>query len=606
MVRQGKVITMDQTNDHLEQRVTALEQQVSSLKETVESLQTVITTSTAVPSTSKATTKKLPKSSDSEEILSWVDKSAILPRVATTSFILAISLALRTAADSGALDLQLGSFIGMLFALGLLVYSWFAYSKNSIHAPVYILWGTIVMCAVVVEAHRVFSTIPAELAYFAMAVTGGIATIISRRFRVALPVFAGTLGMSFGAFALDYPSPVFPYLAVIMIIANIFAAYASHILRASWLRWLLLALTIFMVQIWDMKLSIYLGRLAIENLEFSIRGFLPSVGLLCTTFSVIALLGVRGIIQDKVAKFDLSLPIINACWLYLVGQYALDKNLIEPLAFGWLALVGAFAHLGVAWWLAHREEGGSAGTTTFALAGGLIFAFAAPMALGHALIATTLVAIMAVSMIIISGRINNPGLRIASYLLQLYSCTALVFILRTTEGTHPSLIGAASSGLLAAIAFYHYSWARQHPPSSDQPIYAGFNKNDRGASILLIAALFSAFFTLRVGLYQVLDLLHSATPRIFAGSQSVLINASAAGLLLLSLYKLNKELRNVAIVITVIGAAKVFLLDMVQLKGVPLLFSVFSFGLVAALASFILGRWSKAKKAKTDQITPIT
>jgi hypothetical protein len=67
---------------------------------------------------------------------------------------------------------------------------------------------------------------------------------------------------------------------------------------------------------------------------------------------------------------------------------------------------------------------------------------------------------------------------------------------------------------------------------------------------------------------------------------------------LFSLYKRNKELRNVAIVITVIGAAKVFLLDLVQLKGVPLLFSVFSFGLVAALASFVLGRWSKAKKAK--------
>jgi hypothetical protein len=99
-------------------------------------------------------------------------------------------------------------------------------------------------------------------------------------------------------------------------------------------------------------------------------------------------------------------------------------------------------------------------------------------------------------------------------------------------------------------------------------------------------------------LYQVLDLLHSATPRIFAGSQSVLINASAAGLLLFSLYKRNIELRNVAIVITVIGAGKVFLLDLVQLKGVPLLFSVFSFGLVAALASFILGRWSKTKRTQ--------
>jgi hypothetical protein len=588
---------MNQGQEELEQRVTMLEQQVATLKSTVDSLQQ---SATSVSSSSKQikTSKKLVNTSDSEEILSWVDKSAILPRVATTSFILAISLALRTAADSGALDIQLGSIIGMLFAFGLLIYSWFSYQKNSIHAPVFILWGTIVMCAVVVEAHRGFSTIPTEVAYFAMAVTGGLATIISRRFRVALPVFAGTLGMSIGAFALDYPSPVFPYLAVIMIFANIFAAYASHILRASWLRWLLLALTIFMFQIWDMKLTIYLGRLSLDNLDFSIRGFLPSAGLICTTFSVIALLGIRGIIQDKVSKFDLSLPVINVFWLYLIGQYAFSKQMIEPLAFGWLAMLGAFAHLGVAWWLAHHEEGGSTGTTTFAISGGLLFAFSAPMALGHDLIATALVAIMAVSMIIISGRINNYGLRLTSYLLQIYACTTLVFILRTTEGTHPSLIGAVSSGLLATIAFYHYSWARKHPPITESSTYNLLNKNDRGASILLIAAFFSAFFTLRVGLYQILDILHTATPRIFAASQSVLINASAAGLLLFSLYRHNKELRNVAIIITIIGAAKVFLLDMVQLKGVPLLFSVFSFGLVAALASFVLGRWGKATKAE--------
>ena len=592
---------MDQTTDHLEQRVTALEQQVAALKTAVDTLHQSTTFEAIAVSTAdkKKVERQSTRAGTSEEILSWVDKSAILPRVATTSFILVVSLALRTAADSGALNLQLGSFIGMLFAFGLILFSWFSYRSNSIHAPVFILWGNIVMCAVVVEAHRVFSTIPAEVAYLAMALTGGVATIISRRFKVALPVFAGALSMSFGAFALDYPSPVFPYLTVIIIFANIFAAYASHLLRASWLRWLLLALSIFMVQIWMMKLTIYLGRLTPEHLDFSIRGLLPSVGLLCTTFSVIAFLGVRGFIQDKVSKFDLVLPVINVCWLFMVGQYALGQELIKPLAFGWLALLGALAHLGVAWWLAHREEGGSSGTTSFALAGGLLFAFAAPMALGHALIATALVAVLAVGMILISDRRNSPGLRMASYLLQFYACTALVFILRTTEGTHPSLVGALSSGLLAAIAFYHYSWARQHPATTGDPVYDLLNKNDRGASILLIAALFSTFFTLRVGLYQVLDLLHSATPRIFAGSQSVLINASAAALFLLSLKKHNKELRNVAIVITAIGAAKVFLLDMVQLKGIPLLVSVFSFGLVAALASFVLGRWGKANKVNT-------
>jgi hypothetical protein len=33
---------------------------------------------------------------------------------------------------------------------------------------------------------------------------------------------------------------------------------------------------------------------------------------------------------------------------------------------------------------------------------------------------------------------------------------------------------------------------------------------------------------------------------------------------------------------------------MVQQKGMPLMISVFTFGLVAALASFVLGRWKKS------------
>ncbi len=101
---------------------------------------------------------------------------------------------------------------------------------------------------------------------------------------------------------------------------------------------------------------------------------------------------------------------------------------------------------------------------------------------------------------------------------------------------------------------------------------------------------------MRVGLYQTLDFLHSATHTAFGGAQSVLINVTAAVLLLLSLMRRNKELRNVAVVITVIGAGKVFLMDMVQLKGMSLMISVFTFGLVAAFASFVLGRWNKSSK----------
>ncbi len=590
----------------LKERVAELESRVEALTASVKELQSTpgLAVTQPVEEKAKPARKTEARGGTSEEILSWVDKSYILSRVATTSFIVAVAVALRTAADSGAIDLQLGSFIGMLYALALIMYAWFAYREKSIQAPVFITWGVVILCAVVVEAHRVFATVPTEVAYVTMAVMGLVATIISRVNHVALPVFVGTLGMSFGSFAIDYPSPVFPYLVVILGLANLFATYATRLLRASWLRWLLFVLTLFMIQIWDLKLAIYLGKLAPENLEFSVRGLMPSIGFLGLVFAGIALLGVLGRVQEKVSKFDICLPVMNVCWVFLAAKYAIGQGLTTPALFGWAAMVAAIAHLAIAWWLAHRSEGGSLGTTPFALAGGLLVAFTAPMALGHAVIASALVAVLAVGVIWLSVRRGNIGLRLVSYLLQLYACSALVYLLWTTDGTKPSVIGALSSGLLASIAFFHYFWARRHPMVVAEGLAGSLNKNDRGAGLLLVAALFSGFFTMRVGLYQLLDMLHMATYSAFGGAQSVLINLTAAVLLWLSLMRRNNELRNIAVIVTVIGAGKVFLMDMVQLKGMPLMISVFTFGLVAALASFVLGRWNKVKGGKDASTQP--
>jgi hypothetical protein len=63
-------------------------------------------------------------------------------------------------------------------------------------------------------------------------------------------------------------------------------------------------------------------------------------------------------------------------------------------------------------------------------------------------------------------------------------------------------------------------------------------------------------------------------------------------LLLASMRKRDSEVRNVGALITVIAVGKV-LLDVVDLKGYPLLISLFSFGVTATVASVVLGRWGK-------------
>lgn len=583
---------MTDENETLAQRVARLETQVAELTAVLAAMRGASAELPFLPAKAAAKPGLAVGDGSSEELLSWVDRAYILPRIATTSFILVVALALRTLTDGGAIEVQLGTLLGMIYAFVLMAYAWFSYSNRGAQAPVFALWGTVVMCSVVVETHRVFQSLPTVVAYLLLASTGWTTVLMSRRFKVALPVFAGTLGMSFGAFAINYPSPVFPLLTVIMILANVFAAYATGLLRASWLRWLLFALTLFMVQIWDLKLGIYLDKMSPEALDFSIQGFLPAVGGLGLAFAGIALFGVLGKIQGKVSKFDIALPILNVLWIVGFVQYAISHGLAKPWVYGVPAVLAGAGHLWVAWWLSRRGGEEAPGTTSFALAGGILIALSLPSAVGDPLVASTAVAALAVGLALASQQLQSGGVRLVSYLLQFYASAALVVLLRTAEQAEPSLVGAAASALLAMIGAYHYYWSQQHPAPSGGPLTDRINSNDRGAALLLIAALLSGFFTLRMGLYQALHAFHLATPRIFGSGQSLLINLAAAALLVIGLRQRNRELRNVGILVTLVAAGKVFL-DVFSLKGMPLLISIFSFGVVMAIASYVLGRWGK-------------
>lgn len=577
---------------NLEERVARLEAQVHELKATLTALQGA---GTAAAAAEPEAQRPVSGGGDaSEELLSWVDRAYILPRIATTSFILVFALALRTLTDGGALEPQLGTLLGMIYAFTLIAYSWFSYSQRGAQAPVLALWGTVVMCSVVVETHRVFESLPTVVAYLLLASVGWVTVMMSRRFQVALPVFAGTIGMSFGAFAINYPSPVFPLLTVIMIMANAFAAYASGLLRASWLRWLLFILTLFMVQIWVLKLGIYLNRVTADALDFSIQGFLPAVGCLGLAFVGIALYGVLGRIQERVAKFDVALPVLNVLWIVAAVRYALVHGLTSPWVFGVPAVLAGAGHLWLAWWLARRGGEDAHGTTAFALAGGLLIAFALPAAVGDPLLAATMTGALAVGLAFAAQRMNSGGVRLVSYLLQFFASVSMITLLWATEKTEPSLLGAAASGLLAVIGTYHYVWTRKTPVPAGGAWTDRFNQHDRWGALLLVAALLSGFFTLRMGLYQGLHAFHLATPRAFDSGQSLLINLAAAVLLVVSLRRRSKELRNVGSLVIVVAAAKVCL-DIVSLKGLTLLVSIFSFGVAVAVASLVLGRWGKGQ-----------
>ncbi len=533
---------------------------------------------------------------DTEELLSMVGHSHILTRMASTSFILVVALALRELAKSGVIETQLGTLLGMVYAFVLIAYGWSSYSRGNHQAPVFSLWGTVVMCSVIVETHRVFESLPTIVAYLLLAGVGLATLLMSRQYRVALPVFVGTIGMSIGSFAINYPTPVFPLQAGIMALANIFAAYASGLLRASWLRWIMLGFTALSIEFWAFKLNSFYERNPGGTPDLSLQGLLPALAVLGLFLTAIALAGSLGKIQAKVAKFDRVLPLLNVLWIFATLRLIVAGGQAEAGPAGVAAILGGAAYLAVAWWLVRRTGSAAEGTTSFTLAGSVMVALALPLATGNALAGSALTAGTALALAIVSGRIGSGGMRLVSYLVQAYAGGTLIALLWTTEKTEPSMIGAVASGLLAVLAGCHYRWARQVLPPSGGLWTGKDGTRDRWAGILLVTTMLCAFFTLRMGLYQGLGAMGTLSEEAFMGGQSLMINLAAVALLLASLRVRDIEVRNVGLLITTVAIAKV-LLDVVDLKGMALLVSIFSFGVAATVASLVLGRWNKGAAA---------
>ncbi len=154
-------------------------------------------------------------------------------------------------------------------------------------------------------------------------------------------------------------------------------------------------------------------------------------------------------------------------------------------------------------------------------------------------------------------------------------------------------------GTLMTMSLLQYSWCRRHtPPAMHSAFFSWLDRKDFSAVILLLTGLVSGFFLLRLGLYQVLARSSADFEYMFRGGQTVFINLGAVFLLLAASSRKNSEILSVAIVVGLLGMVKSFVFDLFGIKGMPLVFSVFSSGVVAAVGSVVSSRWQGGKKEK--------
>jgi hypothetical protein len=527
----------------------------------------------------------------SEEILSWAGRASLLPRLSTLCFLLVAALVLRAVTDYKLVDTLIGSVLGMGYAATLIGVGWHKYRRQSPLAPVFAACGSVLMAVIVVETHTRFLALPLVPAYLTLMITGSAAALISYRFNVFVPISVGTLAMCLAGAAMDYPTPYFPYLAMVLWTATILGYFAAQLKRCSWLRWTILVVTILMLSQWGIKLGQALfGKEPPPALAAA--WFLPTVAIFAATYALLAILGIVRGNSARVSRFDFSIPTVTISFTYAIAFYVVTAQGAGLHILGWTGIAAAVAHFVVAFRLAARGAAGGGGANSFILAGTALLALALPGASGSFIMSLPVLSGAAFSLIIISRHWQNGGTRAISYVIQIYAAGALAVYLKDSGSN--DFLTVIPAGLLAVTGLYHYQLARRSAAPATSSFFTKFDTSDRSAVLLLLASLTSAFFMLRGCVYQILVMNQSSPANSFRCSQSIMINVAAAGLMLFASIRRNKEIRNVAILVTVIGIVKVFLYDLLGTHGLPQVLSILSFGLAAALESVLLGRWPKA------------
>ena len=326
----------------------------------------------------------------------------------------------------------------------------------------------------------------------------GIGTaLISYRFNVLAPISFGILGMCLAGAAIDYPNPFFPYLSMILWTANILGYFAARLKRCTWLRWLVLLVTLPMIHLWGVKYTFLLERHDQATAMLAISWLLPVLALFTVTYLALALAGIVRSGKSGIARFDYALPTIVTIWAFPTASLAVKAQGISPVLLGMVGVLCALAYFGVSFWMAGRTETGSSGANAFVFAGMTLLALAIPAANGSFLFSLPAVALTALWLLVFSKRWHSGGTRAISYLAQFYAAIALALYLHGNSAKAVDFPTAIAAALLSGASLYHYLLARRSTPPGVSGYFSGFDRQDRSAVLLLLGALTSGFFFLR-------------------------------------------------------------------------------------------------------------
>lgn len=513
-----------------------------------------------------------------------------LSRLAATCFVLVVALVLRTVTDNGMVEKHLGSLLGSGYALALIAWGWRQYERRSRLAPVFPLCGVLLLLSIVYEAHAHFASLSNSAVYAILLAALLLALALGLRYRAPVLLYFGTLGPALVAVACDFPTVNAVWVAVFLL-ATALAGYLAERRRIDKaLSWLALALVGIFWLFWGYKLSYLLHHNGLAGAEkLGLRFYLPLLALfwLFYLYNALAHLLARSQPLGVLARL---LPTLT-----LAGAFGLARLVVAPWPGGEdllaaLTLLGGGGYFLLAFWLVKKDPEAARGCKEYLVAGIVALLLALPELADSLAWAMLAWAAVAYGLFLLAERWRSGGVRVISYLLALVVGVA-GGQLYPASLAKPALGMAAVAGLVAAITLWHYRACRMRPPEYDSEYFALFDRKDQSGVLLLLVGLLHGFNLLRLLVLLAFAAPQAASSGSFGCAQSVILNLGAVLLFLYGLRARRGEVLVVAVAVLLFGAGRVFLVDLFKAEGLPLVLSVFSFGVTAATASLVERRW---------------
>ncbi len=521
------------------------------------------------------------------------DTAALLPRISTICFLMVVALILRTITDNQIVNTQAGSILGMTYAGVLILLGWRLYAKKSRLAPVFPGCGILLLFSIVLETHSRYESLSTNAAYAILFLAGATVFALSIRHRASILICLGVPGTISVAMAIDFPNPNFVILSLLLLSAIIAASYAFKLEMCRYLRWFILVLSAAFWFLWTAKIDTIPSCAEPVAEAMDPEWFIPMLFSFWAIYLITVLLNVLNK-NLRLAFFESIIPTVTAIGAFGAGYVALNGWFDNDTWFYILMVVIATLHLVLAWWLAKRDREKSSGVNIFILAGACLIVLTSGTFFKHLGYILPIWSASALGLALLSAYLHNEGVRVSSYFLQITTCVAAIMsgaVLVPSKTPFAAGIAAIS---LCVFSLIQYKWSRSHPPAQTHSFFfSKVDKNNYSAIAVLVTGLLGGYYFSQFILHQGLSSMTSDFTAQFKSGQSLIINIGALILMYIALKGRNKEIILIASIVALIGASKVFIIDMFGIKGVPLVLSVFSTGVVAAFGSVVMGRWQK-------------